>query len=155
MRKRRADVGPLDDLAGVHDDGAVGDVGHDAPVVGDDQDRHAGGVLQVAQQLEDLGLHGDVEGRGRLVGDQELRPAGEREGDVDALGHAAGDLVRVRGEHPFGVGQLDLFQQFDSTRSPSCPRQVLVQADDLVEVAPDGVRRVEAAQGVLGHVGDA
>ena len=35
-------VGPFDDLAGVHDDGPVGDVGDDAPVVGDQQDGHAG-----------------------------------------------------------------------------------------------------------------
>ena len=42
----------------------------------DEQHRHAVLVLQRAQQLEDLRLHGDVERRGRLVGDQQLgRPA--------------------------------------------------------------------------------
>ena len=35
-----------------------------------------------AQQAEDLGLHGDVEGGGRLVGDQQLRLAGQRERDA-------------------------------------------------------------------------
>ena len=50
--------------------------------------------LQLAEQVEDLRLDGDVERRGRLVGDQELGIAGERHGDHDALAHAAGELVR-------------------------------------------------------------
>ena len=40
-------------------------------------------------------LRGDVEAGGRLVGDQQLRPAGERERDHDALAHAAGQLERI------------------------------------------------------------
>jgi hypothetical protein len=42
-------------------------------------------ALQVVQQLQDLRLHGHVECCGRLVGDQQLRPVGERHGDHDAL----------------------------------------------------------------------
>ena len=66
-RDRRA----FDDLAGVHDDHLVGHLGDDAEIVGDDQDRHAQPLLQVGQQVEDLRLDGDVERRGRLVGDQQ------------------------------------------------------------------------------------
>jgi hypothetical protein len=43
--------------------------------VGDDQDRHAEPALQVAQEVEDLGLDGDVERGGRLIGDQQRRLA--------------------------------------------------------------------------------
>jgi hypothetical protein len=50
---------------------------------------------EVAQQVEDLGLDGDVERGGGLVGDEQARVAGERHGDHDALAHAAGELVRV------------------------------------------------------------
>jgi hypothetical protein len=57
--------------------------------VGDHEDRHAEPPLQVAQEVEDLGLDGHVERRGRLVGDEELRIAGQRHGDHDALAHAA------------------------------------------------------------------
>jgi len=42
------------------------------------------------QQRQDLGLHGDVERGGRLVGDQDVGLAGERDGDHDALALAAG-----------------------------------------------------------------
>ena len=52
-------------------------------------------LLQLAHQIEDLRLDGDVERGGRLVGDQELGIAGERHRDHHALAHAAGELVRI------------------------------------------------------------
>ena len=47
------------------------------------------------EQVEDPGLDRHVERGRRLVGDQHLRLAGERDRDHDALPHAAGELVRV------------------------------------------------------------
>ncbi len=60
----------LRDPAGVHHEHVVAELRDDAQVVRDEQHRHAVLVLQRAQQLEDLRLHGDVERRRRLVGDQ-------------------------------------------------------------------------------------
>ena len=51
--------------------------------------------LQLDEQVEDRRLHRDVEGRGRLVADDELRVAGERAGDRDALLETAGELDRL------------------------------------------------------------
>ena len=48
-----------------------------------------GAVAQIQEQPQDLRLHGDVERRGRLVGDQSFGLAGERHGDHRALAHAA------------------------------------------------------------------
>ena len=48
--------------------------------------------LQLDEQVEDRRLHGDVERRGRLVADDELRVAGERARDRDALLQPAGEL---------------------------------------------------------------
>ena len=73
----------------------VGDLGDDAHVVGDEHHRHAVADLQALDQVEDLGLGGDVERGRRLVGDQHLRVAGERHGDHRALPHAAGELEGV------------------------------------------------------------
>ena len=47
-----------------------------------------------AHEVEDLGLDRDVQRRGRLVGDEELRVAGEGHGDHHALAHPAAELVR-------------------------------------------------------------
>ena len=85
----------LDDLALAHDVDAVGHRAHDAEVVRDQQHGHAELALQVLQQLEDLRLDGDVERRGRLVGDQQVGLVGERHGDHHALALAAGELMRV------------------------------------------------------------
>src|SRR5262245_56609521 len=46
----------LHDLRRVHDGDVVGELGHHAQVVGDDHDRHAEFRLQVAHEIEDLGL---------------------------------------------------------------------------------------------------
>ncbi len=64
--------GVLDHFRGVHHGHVVGHFGDDAQVVRDHQDRHAHLGLQLAQQVENLGLDGHVEGGGRLVGNQQL-----------------------------------------------------------------------------------
>ena len=68
----------LHDLTCVHHGGSLTDVGDDTEVVGDEQDRHLALRLQPAQQVEDLGLDGHVEGGGGFVGDEQLRVARER-----------------------------------------------------------------------------
>ena len=55
---------------------------------------------QAVDEVEDLRLHGDVERGRRLVGDEQLRIAGERHGDHHALALAAGELVRIAVERP-------------------------------------------------------
>ena len=85
----------LDDPAGVHDDDVVGRLRDDAHVVGDDDHRHLVLVAEVLEQVEHLRLHGDVERGRRLVRDQELRVARERDRDHHALAHAAGEAVRI------------------------------------------------------------
>ena len=64
-------------------------------VVRDEQVRDPLGFLQVGQQVEDGGLHRDVERRGRLVADHDLRAAGERARDRDPLLEPAGQLARA------------------------------------------------------------
>ena len=96
----------FDDLAGIHHHDALRGLGHHAHVVGDQHHRHAEARLHVEQQVEDLRLDGDVQRGGRLVGDQQLRLAGERHGDHHALAHAAGELVRVVAHAAVGIGDL-------------------------------------------------
>ena len=65
--------GVLDDLAGVHHGDAVAHAGDDAEVVGDQQHGDVEALLQVGEEVEDLRLDRHVEGRRRLVGDEQLR----------------------------------------------------------------------------------
>ena len=66
-------------------------------------------LLQLLHQVQDLRLHRDVERRGRLVADQELRLAGQRPGDRDALALTTGEFVRVA--VVMLRGQADLLHQ--------------------------------------------
>ncbi len=83
--KNLGDRAGLDDAPPEHDADPVGDPPHHAEVVGDEQHRHAEAAPQVGEQVEDLGLDGDVEGRGRLVGDEQVGLAGERHRDHHPL----------------------------------------------------------------------
>src|SRR5699024_4444656 len=83
-------------------------------IVGDEDDSRIELRLQIPHELEDLGLHRDVEGRGRLVGDEQLRLAGQGLRDHDALTLTARELVRERMEPVLGVGDLDEAHELES-----------------------------------------
>ena len=102
-----AHVAPLHHLAGIHDDHLVAQLGDQAEIVGDHHHGRLEGLLQLAQQVDDLGFHGDVESGGRLVGDQQRRVHHERHGDAGALAHAAAELVRELVHPLFRVGDAD------------------------------------------------
>jgi len=70
--QERARGGGFDDLAGVHDGHALGNVADDSQVVSDEQDGHVELCLEMAEQFDDLGLDGDVECGGGFVRDQEV-----------------------------------------------------------------------------------
>ena len=88
-------VAGFDHVAVLHHDDLVGERADDAEVVGDEDVGEAVLRLQAAEELDDLHLHGHVEGGGRLVEDDELRLQDHGAGDGDALALAAGELVRV------------------------------------------------------------
>ena len=67
---------------------------HDVQVVGDEQVAQPQLALQVDHEVQDLRLHGHVEGGDRLVGDHQGGRERQRAGQADALPLAAGELVR-------------------------------------------------------------
>ena len=114
----RVHVAELDDLAGVHDDHAVGQLGDQAEVVRDQDRRGVRLVLRLLQHLEDLRLDRHVERRRRLVGDQHGRLVRDRHRDHRALAHAARELVRILVDAALGIRDADELQQLD--RRASC-----------------------------------
>ena len=79
----------LADAAAVHDDDLIAHRSDDTEIMGYHDDGHAELLLQLLHQIEDLCLNRHVERGRRLVGDQNIRLAGERHGDHDTLPHAA------------------------------------------------------------------
>jgi hypothetical protein len=100
-------------------------------------------LLQAGDQLHDLLLDRDVERGGRLVGDQQLRFAGDRHRDHHALLLAAGHLARIGVDLGGRIGNADLVEQFQ--RAAPRPRRahVHVQPQHLADLGADGEHRIE------------
>src|SRR5690606_30394900 len=106
----------LDDAAVVHDVDPVGHARHDREVMGDEDERRARARHDVVERGQHALLHRGVEGRRRLVGDDERRPLREGDRDQHPLPHAAGQLVR------------------EALRDPLCPVQTRFgeEAEDIL-----------------------
>ena len=118
----------------------------------DEQVGEAELALEVLQEVDDLGLDRHVEGRHRLVEDEQPRLQGERPGDADALLLAAGELARVAAGHA-GREADHLEQARDVARAAHLLEEP-VDAQRLGHDVADGEHRVERRVGVLEHVLD-
>ena len=141
--------GLLHDAAGVHDDDLVGAVGHHTEVVGDEDHAHVTLALLVGQEVEDLGLHGDVEPCGGLVGEEELGPARQGDGDHDPLAHAARQLVGVIVQALLGGGDAHRREQRHGRVVGGLAVEPGPQAQGLGDLAPHPHDRVQRRHGVL------
>ena len=145
----RAGRARLDDLARAHHAHALGHLADDPEVVGDEQQRHAELRLQRAEQREDLGLDGDVERGGGLVGDEQIGLVGQRHRDHHALALAARELVRIGVQPPLGLGQSHQPQELQRPRARGRPGEPLVHPEDLVHLFLDRVQRVQRRHRLL------
>ncbi len=90
------------DLAQIHDHDAAADVLDDGQIVRHKKIGHAALALEVLQQIDDLRLHGNVQGADRLVANDQFGFDRQGAGDADALALAAAEFVRIAR----GVGGL-------------------------------------------------
>ena len=95
VREDVVDSPLLDELAEVHHHYAIAEVAHDTQVVADEQEGHTEALLQIAQEVENLRLDGDVQTRHDLVADDQLRLEHEGTGETDALPLAAAELPGI------------------------------------------------------------
>ena len=142
--------------AGLHHDAvlhhhdAVGEVGHDTHVVRDQDDRRIQPLVQVPQQIEDLGLHRDVERRGRFVGDEQKRIARDRLGDHRTLPLPARELMGVLVERLLRVRHLHETQQLDrALAGRRRSERAVVRAQRLGDLESDRVDRVQRRHRLL------
>src|SRR5207245_1136932 len=85
----------LDDAAKIHDGHALADMLDDRQIMGNEEISEPQLLLQVLQQIDDLGLDRYVQRRHRLVADNQLGFDRERPRDTDALTLPARELVRM------------------------------------------------------------
>ena len=129
----------------LHHHHAVAIGGGKAEIMRDQDRRHVPAFGQLDDQVHHRLLRGDVEAGGRLVRDQELRIAGQRQRDHDALAHAARKFERIGVIALAGAGDLDLLQRLDRLLAAVADRRLLhVLAQhvlDLVAHFPDRIER--------------
>ncbi len=142
-------LGGLHHPARVHHVDPVGVPGDHAHVVRDQQHRHAEPFLQVLEQGQDLRLNGDVQGRRRLVGDQQLRLAGQRHGDHHPLPQTAGQLVRIVAEPLLRPGQAYQAEYFYRPVERFRLRGAPVQPDRFADLVADALGRIERGKRIL------
>ena len=135
-------------LAEVHDGDAVADVLDDGQVVGDEHERQAVALLEVLEQVQHLGLDAHVEGRDRLVADDQRRVEHERAGDRDALALSTGELVWAAFGGPLRV-DADLLERPVDDRSALRFRPPLPDVEGFAHDVADAATRVERRDRVL------
>src|SRR5439155_23277839 len=108
---KRAGRRHLDDATEIHHRNALADVFDHREIMGDKEISQPEFLLQILQQIDDLGLDRHVQRRHRLIADDQLGLDGERARDADALALAAGELIRIA-SHVVRA-QADGLQQLD------------------------------------------
>ena len=144
----------LDDAACAHDDDLVGPLTGDREIVGDEEDAHARVRAQLVEEVEYALLHRDIEGRGRLVGDEQPGPQRDRRRDEHPLAHAPGELVRVLVGAQLRPVDADTFEEVDDLGAGGTAVGPLVDAQRLGDGRPHGLQRVERVPGILRHIPD-
>ena len=144
----------LDDPPRVHHDDPLRHLRDHPEVVGDEDDRRSGALLQLVHQVEDLGLDGDVEGGGRLVGNEKARVAGHRHRDHHPLPEPSGELERVLPRAPRGLRHPHELEGRDRRRERRGPPEALVDLDRLRDLAPHRHQRVQGRHRLLEDHGD-
>src|SRR5690606_9188670 len=102
-----------DDDAVLHHGNPVADVCNNAEVVRNQQEGETTVATKALQQVQDTLLHGDVEGGGGLVGDDDVGIVGERHGNPDALALPARQFMREGARAGAGIADTDLLHEFD------------------------------------------
>ena len=140
----------LDHPALLHHHHAIAIGRGEAEIVGDQDGRHAPALGQFDDQIHHRLLRGDVEAGGRLVRDQKLRIAGQRQRDHHALAHAAGQFERIGVIALARTGDLDLLQRLDRLLAAVGHRRLLhVLAQHVLDLVADLADRIERRARVL------
>ena len=84
----------LNDFAQIHDGDIIANVLNDTEIVGNEKVGQTQFLLQLAKEIEDLGLDRDVECRDRLVAHNEVGLTGQCTRHTDALSLSPRELMR-------------------------------------------------------------
>ncbi|KAH0444816.1 hypothetical protein KCU90_g743, partial [Aureobasidium melanogenum] len=149
LRKEPSDRRFLHLLAREHHGDTIRVARDNAKVVRNQQQGHRQLATQTVEQVENARLNRDVERRGRLVGNQQTRPAGNRHRDHHALPLAAGQLVRKVEHPPLRLRNPHQFEQLHGTLPCRGFGQALMLAQGLDDLRADRQHGIERRHRLL------
>ena len=106
-------------------------------------------LLLLAQQDQNLDLHRGVQRGGRLIRQQQLRVARQRQSNHRPLAHTAGHFVRVGVQPPFRTGDPHLAQRLQSPFPRRLTRQPFMTTQTFDDLLADGIHRIKGQQRLL------
>src|SRR5215470_1766424 len=139
----------LDQATRVHHRDLIAHLRNDTEVVGDEDQRQVVRALQVAQEIQVLGLDGHVEAGRRLVGDENPRLARDGDRADDALPHAARELMRVLAHAVLGRRDANRLQEVGRLLPRAAAGRALVDSDWLGDLGDHREQRVQRHHRVL------
>ena len=107
------------------------------------------------EEVEHLRLNGHVEGGGWLVGNDQLRFAGERHGDHRALAHAARELMRVLLHSLWRLCDLYKLEVFNRLLVRLAPASASMRHQHFGDLLANGGDGVKGGEWLLEDHGDA
>ncbi|EAQ22895.1 hypothetical protein ROS217_12206 [Roseovarius sp. 217] len=147
--KERLGLARLDHVAILHHQHPVAHGTHHMQVVADKQIGQPIFHLQIAQEIDDLHLHGHVERTRRLVQHHQLGPQDHRAGNRDTLTLTAREFMRVA-VHRGGV-QPDLFHHLGHQNARRSPPRIAMHAQTFGDDLRGSHARAQTSERVLKH----
>ena len=141
--------------AAIHDQQLLRILGNHAQIMADENQRHGMLGHQLLQQIQNALLNRHIQGRGGLVGHQQIGTAGQSHGNHDALALAAGELVRIFIEPLRSLRNAHPLQQLGGAGASLGAAHSQMKPQRLCHLAADAVHGVEGAHGLLKHHGHA
>jgi len=139
----------FDNAPGVHDAHAIGESGNDRQIVGDPDQRGTGLGGELLHLVQDLSLDRRVEcGRG-FVGDDQVRPVQERDGNGHSLPHAARELMRIGLQPLVGRRDTDSTERIARTVACGMARRRVVREDRLDHLRIDAEHWIQRGHRIL------
>ena len=145
----------LHHAAGIHHGHSAGDLGNDGEIVRDEEHGQAEFGAELCEQIEYLGLDGDIERGGGLVGDEQLRAVDDGHGDHHALAHAAGELVGIVAGAAVGFGDGDIRHGLNGKAGGLALGMRAVSQYGLRDLVADPHDGIESGHRLLEDHGDA
>ena len=128
----------------------VGDLRDHSEVMGDEEEAHSTPALELLHQAQDLGLHRHVQGRGRLVRDQQTGAAGDRHCDHHPLALPAGESVGILVHAQLRPLDVHFHERFDGAAASFLVTQARAgEPDRFDDLIAHGEHRVQRGHGLL------